>query len=85
MLYQLHELNRALLRPATHLAVAGARMFSVPGSWLSQVPGASRLAAAYELAYRLGRDYEKPQFGIHSVNIRGVSVPVMERTVLEKP
>ena len=71
VLYNLHEFNRALLRPATHLAQAGANMFSAPGSWLAHLPGAGPLAAGYELFYRLGKDYEKPRFDIHAVEVRG--------------
>ena len=68
MLYQFHELNRALFGPATHLAQAGASNFSAPGSWLSQIPGASSVAAGYELLYRLGKTYGKPAFGIDQVD-----------------
>jgi poly(3-hydroxybutyrate) depolymerase len=85
VLYNLHELNRALFGPATHLARAGAQMFSAPGSWLSQLPGASGMAAGYELLYRMGKQYEKPLFGIHSVDVRGITVPVVEQTALAKP
>ena len=85
MLYQLHELNRALLAPATHLAHAGARMFSTPGSWLARLPGSARIAAGYELMYRMGKDYPKPEFGIDSVDVHGVRLPVVEQTALTKP
>jgi poly(3-hydroxybutyrate) depolymerase len=85
MLYQLHELNRALLGPATQLAYAGARIFSAPGSWLARLPGSSRIAAGYELIYRIGKDYPKPEFGIDSVTVRGVNVAVVEQTVLTRP
>ena len=85
MLYQLHEFNRALFGPATQWAEAGARMFSTPGSWLAQLPGASAVAASYELIYRLGKEYEKPEFGIDAVEVRGVTVPVVEQTLLAKP
>ncbi len=74
VLYQLHELNRALLGPANELAKAGASMFSAPGSWLAQLPGAARVAAGYELVYRLGKGYEKPKFDIHSVEVDGAQV-----------
>src|SRR5262245_56894610 len=60
-------------------------MFSEPGSWLSQLPGAARMAAGYELLYRVGKDYEKPAFGIHTVDVGGAVVPVVEQTVLAKP
>jgi poly(3-hydroxybutyrate) depolymerase len=85
VLYEIHEFNRTLFGPATLLAHAGARMFSDPGSWLSQLPGAPRIAAGYELLYRLGKDYEKPAFGIRSVEAHGAKVPVIEKTVIDKP
>jgi poly(3-hydroxybutyrate) depolymerase len=85
MLYQLHELNRALLGPATQLAYAGARIFSAPGSWLARLPGSARIAAGYELLYRLGKDYAKPEFDIHAVAIGGASVDVVEQTVATRP
>jgi poly(3-hydroxybutyrate) depolymerase len=85
VLYQLHELNRALLGPANELAKAGASMFSAPGSWLAGLPGASRAAAGYELIYRLGKSYEKPKFDIHSVEVDGAQVAVVEQTALAKP
>jgi poly(3-hydroxybutyrate) depolymerase len=85
VLYRLLEYNRALLTPAIEMAEAGARMFSDPGSWLSQLPGANSVAAGYELLYRLGKTYEKPQFDIKEVTVDGARVPVVEQTVLEKP
>src|SRR5262245_37346986 len=85
MLYNLRELSRALLCPYTLAAQAGAQMFSAPGSWLAQLPGAARLAAGYELLYQISKEHEKPKFGIHSVDVDGDTVPVVERTVLAKP
>ncbi|KQZ66270.1 esterase [Lysobacter sp. Root559] len=85
MLYQMHELGRAWLAPMTYWADAGSKMFAAPGSWLSTVPGASRVAAGYELLYRIGKDYEKPEFGIHSLEIDGDTYPVIEREMKRKP
>ncbi len=85
MLYQLHELNRTLLKPATYLAKATADVFSAPGSLFAQLPGAARLAAGYELFYRLGKSYERPQFDIKSVEAHGANVAVIEKTILSKP
>jgi poly(3-hydroxybutyrate) depolymerase len=84
MLYQIHELNRALLGPATQLARVGACIFSTPGSWRAQLPGAARIAAGYELFYRMGKDYSKPEFGIDAVQARGEQVSVVQRTELSK-
>ena len=85
MLYQMHEFGRAWMAPMTYWADAGAKMFAAPGSWLSTVPGASRLSAGYELMYRIGKDYEKPEFGIHRIDVDGREYPVVERVALAKP
>ncbi len=90
LLYQFHELWRAGMAPYTFWAEAGAKMFSAPGSWLATVPEASRIAAGYELLYRIGKDYEKPEFDIHEVDIPASDdslqrCPVIEREVLRKP
>ena len=85
LLYQMHELGRAWMAPLTYWADANARMFSAGDSWLSAVPGASRIAAGNELLHRIGKDYEKPAFGIHSVRVAGRDVPVVEKVAAEKP
>ncbi|MCJ0825211.1 polyhydroxyalkanoate depolymerase [Luteimonas sp. 50] len=85
LLYQFHELWRAGMAPYTFWAEAGAKMFSASGSWLATVPEAPRIAAGYELLYRIGKDYEKPEFGIHAVEIDGQSCPVIEKEVVRKP
>src|SRR5687768_17711585 len=78
MLYFFHEMQRSLLAPWVYGAEAAAKVFSSPGSWLSQMPGAARMAAGYELFHRVGKDYEKPQFLIGEVTAHGHRVPVVE-------
>ena len=85
MLYQLHELNRAMMAPWVHLAEANSRIFSDPSSWVSALPGAERIAAGNELMHRLGKDYEKPPWNIHEVEVDGRTVPVLEQEVARKP
>ena len=85
LLYQFHELTRSWMAPLTYWAEANARAFSVPGSWLSSMPGAERIAAANELVHRIGKDYEKPAFGIHSLQWEGEVYPVVEKTVRSTP
>jgi len=85
VLYHLHDYQRSLFSPATQWAQLTARLFSWPGSWMSQLPGAARVAAGYELLYRLGKHYEKPRFGIETVDVRGARVAVIEETVLSRP
>ncbi len=84
MLYNVHELNRAVMDPASDLARLGARMFSAPG-WLSQLPGAAPVAAGCELLYRLGKQYDKPSFDIDSIEVRGSRVAVLEQNIQARP
>jgi poly(3-hydroxybutyrate) depolymerase len=60
-------------------------MLNDSGSFLTQLPGAQRLAAGYELIHRLGKEYEKPEFGIHSATAHGQEIAVIERVALDKP
>jgi poly(3-hydroxybutyrate) depolymerase len=85
MLYHLHELNRTMLNPLVAWSEAGARIFSEAESWLSRLPGAERMAANYELMYRLGKEYEKPAFNIGSVHAHGHEVPIAERVAVARP
>ena len=85
MLYTLHEAQRALMSPFTYLSEAGARIFSEKSSLYSYLPGAARLAADFELAYRIGKDYEKPEFNLAQVQAHGTEVAVLQRTVLDTP
>jgi poly(3-hydroxybutyrate) depolymerase len=84
MLYQFHELNRTLLSPLIQWAEASAKLFSNPVSPLAHTPFAQRIAAGYELMYRLGKDYEKPEFGIKTVSVQGKNVGVFEEIAEEK-
>jgi poly(3-hydroxybutyrate) depolymerase len=85
MLYQLHEMQRALLNPMTTFAEATAKAFSDPQSPLSYMPFANRMAAGYELFFRLGKDYEKPQFGLTETSVDGHTVSVTEEVTLDLP
>ena len=85
LLYQFHELARSWMAPFTYWAEANAKAFSASGSWLSALPGAERVAATNELVYRVGKDYEKPPFDIHSIEWEGEVYPVVEKKVLAKP
>jgi poly(3-hydroxybutyrate) depolymerase len=85
MLYQLHELQRSLMTPLMQWADASSKLFSNPVSPFAHTPFSQRIAAGYELMYRLGKDYEKPAFGITSTTIDGVDVAIHERTIATKP
>lgn len=85
MLYQMVEFQRALIAPATAAANNMAKAFINPASPFSALPGAQRIAAGCELMYRLGKDYEKPLFGIKTVLAHGREVPILEYAALKKP
>lgn len=85
MLYQIYETQRAFMEPLSDLAEATSKLFSNPLSPLGQMPMAQRIAAGYDLLHRLGKDYEKPVFGIHTVDVDGVDVAIHERIEIDKP
>jgi poly(3-hydroxybutyrate) depolymerase len=85
MLYQLYEAQRSLMEPFADLAQVMARSFNNPLLPLAHLPQAQRLAAGYALLHRLGKDYEKPEFGIRTVPVNGVDVTIHERVDMELP
>ena len=85
MLYQLYETQRALMEPFSDLARFAAKSLANPLSLAGQTPFSQRLSASYDLMHRLGKDYEKPEFGLRTVDVDGVEVAVHQRTEINKP
>jgi poly(3-hydroxybutyrate) depolymerase len=85
MLYDLHELQRAFLAPLAAFTSTGSQLFSNPYSPLAYTPLSRQFAAAYELANRLGKDYEKPAWNLPVTQIGTHEIPVSEDTVLTQP
>ena len=85
MLYQLYETQRSMMEPFSDLANAASKVFANPLSMLGQSPFAQRMSAGFDLMHRLGRDYEKPEFGIRTVDVEGVAVAIHERIEITKP
>jgi poly(3-hydroxybutyrate) depolymerase len=85
MLYQLHEMQRSFLTPMMQWADASSKLFSNPVSPFAHTPFAQRIAAGYELMYRLGKEYEKPAFDIGTTLVNGEPVGIMESAVLTRP
>jgi poly(3-hydroxybutyrate) depolymerase len=42
------------------------------------------MSAGYDLMHRLGKDYEKPEFGLRTVAVEGVEVAIHERIEVDK-
>jgi poly(3-hydroxybutyrate) depolymerase len=85
MLYKIFETQRTLMEPFADFAQATAKLYSNPMSPLGQSSLAQRVSAGYDLIYRLGKDYVKPEFGIKSIDMDGVEIAIHERIEINKP
>jgi poly(3-hydroxybutyrate) depolymerase len=89
MLYQLYETQRSLMEPFAEFAQATAKLYGNPNNSFGQLPFAQRTAAGFDLLYRLGKDYVRPQFDIKTVGIAhdGITtdVAIHERVEINKP
>ena len=85
MLYHLYETQRSLMEPFSDLSQTAAKIYGNPQSILGRNPFAQRISAGYDLMHRLGKDYEKPEFGIRTVDVDGVEIAIHERIEITKP
>ncbi|MGB3742890.1 MAG: polyhydroxyalkanoate depolymerase [Castellaniella sp.] len=85
MLYDLHELQRSFLAPFTAFTETGSQLFSNPYSPLAYTPLSRQFAATYELAHRMGKEYEKPQWQLDTTVIGEQTVAVHEDVALAQP
>jgi poly(3-hydroxybutyrate) depolymerase len=85
MLYQVYETQRTLMEPFVDFAQAAAKLYSNSASPMAQNPFVQRVAAGYSLIYRLGKDYEKPAFGIQTITDGKLEIAIHERTEISKP
>ena len=85
MLYQIYETQRNLMEPFADFAQAASKLYSTAITPFGQNPFAQRVSASYDLMYRLWKDYEKPEFGITTVDVDGVNVAIHERVEVDKP
>jgi poly(3-hydroxybutyrate) depolymerase len=85
MLYQLYESQRALLSPFAEFASASSKLYNHPLSPFTHLPMSQRVSAGLELMHRLAKEYEKPEFDIHSVRVGDVDVAVQQQVAIEKP
>ncbi len=85
MLYHLHELQRRFLNPLSVWAQATSELFSSPYSPLAYTPLSRRLSAGYDLLHRIGKQYEKPEFGLKTTQVGDAEIQVVEEVTLKKP
>jgi len=85
MLYELREMQRAWLQPFSVWADGMSKLYANPYSPFAHAPFARRISAGWELLHRLGKDYEKPSFGLATTTIDDHEVTVVERIEVSKP
>ena len=73
------------MEPFADLAQSAAKVYGNPLSMLGQNPFAQRISAGYDLMHRLGKDYEKPEFGLRTIDVDGVDIAIHERIEVNKP
>ena len=83
--YYWYEAARIMTTPARLAADMAKYSLQNPGNPLSYSPYARSVQAACEMFERVTRRYGKPSFGLTSTMVDGVSVPVSERVVWERP
>lgn len=85
MNYHAYELAHAMLSPMRAGVEAMRLGLDFPFNPFSNTPVARNMAAACELFENVTRRYGKPHFGIDTVKMGGLDVPVREEIVLRKP
>ena len=73
------------MEPFADFALATAKLYSNPMSPLGNTSLGQRVSAGYDLIYRLGKDYVKPEFGIRSIDVDGVEIAIHERVEMNTP
>ena len=85
MLYTLHEMGKQGMAPFVALSTWWSQLFSSPFSPYSYVPNARQISAGFDLLYRLGKDYEKPAWGISEVTVGDTTAQVTEEVTINRP
>ncbi|MCB1563659.1 MAG: polyhydroxyalkanoate depolymerase [Alphaproteobacteria bacterium] len=85
MLYQLYELQHAMLTPLRFQAELTRTACQNPWNPLSYTQMGRTLGAGAELIERATRRFGRPEFGLDEIKIDGRAVEVIEKTIVEKP
>ncbi len=85
MLYHAYEMTHAAVSPMRAAAQLGRDMAKSPFNPFSTFYPARASAAAFEMFISATRRYGKPEFGITSCLVDGVSTPVVQETILALP
>ena len=83
--YYFYETARMMTAPARIMADASRHSLQNPANPFAYSPYAKSIAAGCEMFERVTRRYSKPSFGFTGTIVDGVTVPIRERVVWEKP
>jgi poly(3-hydroxybutyrate) depolymerase len=84
MIYQLYQAHADFMAPIRGMARIANAVFSRPAPCLAEDP-MRNLAAASEMIARAGLTHERPPFGIASVQIGEMDIPVSEEIAARTP
>ena len=85
MQYYTYELAHALMHPVRLMTRALKTQVEASFNPFAQTEIAKNISAACEVFEGMTRRYGKPEFGIKETKIHGLTVPVREEVVLQKP
>ncbi len=85
MMYNVYEMQRAWLASAGAWATMASEMLQNPVNPFGYVAAGPIVASALEVFAHAAAPRGKPDFGLHSTVVDGVTVPVREEIVLRKP
>ena len=85
MNYYAYEMAHAFLSPMRFGMQTLRHSLDWPFNPLAHTPMGKNMIAACEVFENITRRYGKPEFGIKSVQISGLTVPVRQETVLTQP
>lgn len=85
MLYQIHELQHALLTPVRIQSEMMRSVFQHPWNPLSYTQVGRTIGAGAEMIERVTRRFGRPEFGLDHTIIDGKKVAVTEENVVERP
>ncbi len=85
MLYHAYEMTHAAISPMRAAAQLGRDMAKSPFNPFSTFYPARASAAAFEMFISATRRYGKPEFGIKTCLVDGISTPVVQETILALP
>ncbi len=85
MLYNLYEMNHAVLAPLRAVADMGLNFWQNPVNPLSATSTGRAVSASLEMFERATRRFGKPAFGLLETQVNGVTVGIKEQILLHKP